>query len=133
DLVTVATVSENGLVTAVSPGTATITATSEGKAATATITVTRVPVASVAVTLAANSITSIGTTQATAALADALGTPLSGREVNWSSSNSSVATADASGLVTAAQPGSTDITATSEGTSSSATQTVTEVPVATVT
>ena len=41
----VATVSANGLVTGVAPGSATITATSEGKTGTATVTVTPIPVA----------------------------------------------------------------------------------------
>src|SRR5213075_856032 len=52
----VATVSSNGLVTAVAEGTARITATSEGKTASANITVTAAPVATVSVSLAASSI-----------------------------------------------------------------------------
>src|SRR5207248_368282 len=46
----VATVSNSGLVSGVTPGTATITATSEGKSGTSSVTVTKVPGATVGVT-----------------------------------------------------------------------------------
>src|SRR5207249_4227688 len=64
---------------------------------------------------------------------DANGNPLSGRVVTWSSNNTSVATVDAGGLVTAGAVGSATITATSEGKSGTAGITVTAVPGASVT
>src|SRR5207253_11222040 len=63
---------------------------------------------------------------------DAGGTPLSGRTVTWSSSNTAVATVSNSGLVSAVTPGSATITAASEGKSGTSSVTVTNVPVATV-
>src|SRR5437773_589908 len=84
---TVATVSNSGLVSGVTPGTATITATSEGKSGTSSITVTNVPVASVDVTPPSASVQAGQTVQLTATPRDAGGNPLSGRTVTWSSSN----------------------------------------------
>ncbi|GAB1341994.1 beta strand repeat-containing protein [Gemmatimonas sp.] len=129
----VATVSSTGLVTAVSPGTTTITATSEEKSGTATVTVSLVPVDSVHVTLADSSITVGATVQGTAVLRAATGTVLSGRTVTWSSSNSAVATVNASGLVTAVAAGTANISATSEGKTDSAPLTVSPAPVSSVT
>src|SRR5712691_5573882 len=110
----VATVSGSGLVTAVGAGSATITASSEGQSGTAAITVVRVPVASVTVTPASATVNEGQTLQLTATPKDANGNPLSGRAVAWSSSNTSVATVNGSGLVTAVVAGSATITATSE-------------------
>ncbi|HYT72635.1 MAG TPA: Ig-like domain-containing protein, partial [Gemmatimonadales bacterium] len=131
----VATVDASGLVTGVAVGSATITATSEGQSGSAAVTVAAapVPVASVAVTPATASIQVGQTVPLTAAPKDANGTTLSGRAVSWTSSNTSVATVDASGLVTGVAVGSATITATSEGKSGSAAVTVTQVPVASVT
>src|SRR5213076_3051662 len=128
----VATVSNSGLVSGVTPGTATITATSEGKSGTSSITVTPVPVASVDVTPATASVQAGQTVQLTATPRDAGGNPLSGRTVTWSSSNTEVATVSNSGLVSGVTPGSATITATSEGKSGTSSISVTNVPVATV-
>src|SRR5207245_3378728 len=83
----VAAVSNSGLVSGVTPGSATITATSEGKSGTSTITVTPVPVASVDVTPATASVQAGQTVQLTATPRDAGGDPLSGRTVTWTSCN----------------------------------------------
>jgi uncharacterized protein YjdB len=129
----IATVNSAGLVTAVSVGGATITATSEGKSGTSSITVIPVPVGSVTVSLSPNSITAVGTSQATATTFDGNGGTLTGRIVTWSSSNSAVATVSAQGVVTAVSVGTASIIATSEGKTGNATITVTPAPVATVT
>src|SRR6266542_3462680 len=128
----VATVTGSGLVSAVGPGLATITATSGGKSGTAAITVTSVPVAAVDVAPAVATIPQGQTTQLTATPKDAAGNPLAGRAVTWASSNGAVATVNNSGLVSALAAGSATITATSEGQSGSAGVTVTPVPVASV-
>jgi uncharacterized protein YjdB len=128
----VATVDASGMVSAVGPGSATITATSEGKSGVATLTVSQAPVATVSVTPSPLSMTVGQTTQLTAALADSAGNALNGRVVAWSTSNSAVATVSAQGLVTAIAPGSATITATSEGKSGSASLTVTNVAVGSV-
>src|SRR5207253_5002745 len=117
---TVATVSNSGLVSGVTPGTATITATSEGKSGTSSVTVTNVPVATVEVTPPSASVQAGQTVQLTATPKDANGAPLSGRTVTWSSSNTSVATVSNSGLVSGVTPGSITISATSEGKSGTA-------------
>jgi len=129
----VATVSVDGLVSAVAGGTATITATSEGKSGTSSVTVSVVPVASVSVTPASSSLRVGGSVQLSAATKDSTGNVLSGRAVTWSSSNPTAATVSGNGLVSALAAGSTTITATSEGKSGTAAVTVTVVPVASVT
>jgi len=120
----VASVTGSGLVTGAAAGSATITATSEGQSGPASITVANVPVGSVSVSPPAASILVNGTVQLVATPRDANGTPLSGRAVSWSSSNTSVATVSSSGVVTGAAAGAATITATSEGQSGSATVTV---------
>lgn len=118
----VATVS-NGVVTAVSVGTTTIGVVSEGKVAQVTVTVTTIPVDAVVV-LPASATIEVGLNQTfTATVFDAGDRPLSGRSIAWSSANPAVATVNG-GVVTAASAGTTMITATSEGKSSSAQVTV---------
>src|SRR6185295_6603066 len=123
----------NGNVTGMAPGSATITATSEGQSGTASITVTNVPVASVTVTPTSASVPQGQTVQLSATPKDANGTALTGRVVTWSSSNTAVASVNASGLVTSGAAGSATITATSEGKTGTSAITVTIVPVASVT
>lgn len=119
----VVSVSSSGVVTAVSPGTATVTATSEGKSGTAQITVNApppAPVASVTVT-PTNDTVAIGSTAALSATTrDASGHVLTGRTVTWTSSAPSVATVSSSGVVTGVTTGTATITALSEGRSGTA-------------
>ncbi|MEP6834736.1 MAG: Ig-like domain-containing protein [Gemmatimonas sp.] len=129
----VASVSATGVVSAVAPGTASITATSEGKSGSGTVTVSLVPVATVSVVLPAPARYVTQTTQAVATTKDSVGGVLTGRPVVWSTSDPNVATVSASGLVTAKGPGTANITASSEGKTGSAPVTVTLVPVAHVT
>jgi uncharacterized protein YjdB len=129
----VATVSASGLVTGVGAGTATITATSENKSGTATITVNLAPVNTVTVLPNPSSTFVAFTTSLTATLKDANGNTLTGRTVTWQSSNTSVASVNSSGVVTGLAPGTSTITATSEGHSGTSTLSVTLAPVATVT
>jgi Bacterial surface proteins containing Ig-like domains len=127
-------VAATGVVTAVAPGSAVITATSEGQTGTVTLTVTPIPVATVTVSAPSTSVVVGGTIALTATTRDASGTVLTGRGVAWSSGTPAVATVNATtGVVTAVAPGSSTITATSEGKSGSVTITVSLVPVATVT
>lgn len=128
----IATVSTSGLVTAVAPGTASITATSEGISGSATVTVSLIPVSTVAVTVTQSALQPGQTSQATAVTRDVNGVILNGRVVTWVSTNPSVATVSPSGLITAVAPGNTNVTATSEGVSTSVPITVTLIPVAAV-
>ena len=109
-----ASVSAAGLVTAVAPGSATITATADGKSGSAQITVTA-PVASVAVSASSTTLVPQQTLQLSVVLKDQAGTTLSGRTVTWASSSPTSATVSNAGLVTALALGTTTITATSEG------------------
>jgi len=118
-----ASVTAQGMVTAVGVGSTTITATSEGHTGSASVSVTQIPVASVSVTLASTTLLVGSNTQATAILRDANGGVLA-RSTEWSSDNTAVATVTPNGRVTALAIGSANITATSEGHSGSATLTV---------
>jgi uncharacterized protein YjdB len=125
----VATVNASGLATAVGAGTTTITATVQTGAGsvsgTATLTVTPAALASITVSPSAPSVTAGQTQQfsATGVYTDNSQQALS--SATWTSSNTSVATIDNSGLATAVAAGTTTITATSNGISGTATLTVT--------
>jgi uncharacterized protein YjdB len=122
---TLAAVTATGYVTGIKSGTATISAMSEGVTGSAVLTVTAPAtqppaVATVSVALSSAS-TLIGqTSQATATLKDAAGAVLTAPAVSWVSSDATVASVDASGLVTSLKAGSVTITASSNGKSGSA-------------
>lgn len=128
----VASVNQNGVVTGLAGGTATITAASEGKSGTARVTVTApstppptpTPVATVIVSPSNPSINVGQTVQMSATPKDGSGNVLEGRTVTWQSSYSAVATVSPSGLVTGVGAGTALVSATSEGKSSAATVTV---------
>ncbi len=121
----IATVSSNGVVTAVAAGTVVINATVEGIVGSLTVTVN--PTSSggaVSVTVTVNPALSVGqSAQATATAKDANGATIPA-SFTWSSSNTTVATVSASGMVTAISTGSTTVTATTSGKSGSAALTV---------
>ena len=106
----VATVDENGKVTAVGVGSTTITATAGGKSATCKITVTAKPVPIEGIALS-NAEVSVGRT----IQLEPVFTPsnTTQRAVEWSSSNNMIATIDANGRVRGVAEGKVTITATS--------------------
>ena len=119
-----ATVNASGLVTAVSNGSATITATAGEASGSATVSVAQV-VSAVAVVPAETTIAALGDTLRLAAEAlDANGNAVAGSEFSWESGDAAVATVDASGLVTAVANGDATIAATSGSVSGNATVTV---------
>lgn len=128
----IATVSSSGVVTTLAQGEARIAASALGKSATATITVTARDVASVVVQPATISMRVGVSSPLQAQTLDAEGQPLSGRTVTWASSNQTIATVSAQGVVTGVAPGAATITATSEGRVGQAAVTVTLPPVQTV-
>jgi uncharacterized protein YjdB len=111
----IASVSTSGVVTALTPGSATITVTCEGQTATASITVTAPTVASVTVAPSTATVSAGSTVQLAAVAKDASGAVIPGLTVTWSTSNSAVATVDNNGLVTGVGSGSAQITATVGG------------------
>lgn len=112
-----ATVDPGGLVTGVAEGgPVVVTASADGKSGTAQVSVTPVPVASVSVAPAAETVLQGSTRQLTATLKDAKGNTLTGRAVTWTSANTGVASVGSTGLVSAvAAGGPVTVTATAEG------------------
>ena len=124
--VAIATVgATTGLVTALAPGFATITATIGGTSNSQSVVVLPVPVSLVTVTLATGTLQIGETTQATAVTRDANNNVLTGRTVTWASTSPAVASVSETGLVTALSPGSTTIIGWSEGQGGPAQLTVT--------
>ena len=122
----VATVSSAGVVTALSIGSATITASSGSASGTASVTVQQV---AVSISLSPDSIVLAGpgdTAQVTASVKDGGGSPIVSPIITWSSSDEGVATVNSSGIVTAISQGTATMTATSEGVSGAATIVVEE-------
>ena len=106
----IATVSDNGLVTAAAEGTTTITAKAGDKTATCTVTVSKkvIPVTSVSLNKTSLALTEQETFQLSATVSPDNATD---KTVTWSSSNTAIATVSDNGLVTAAAEGTTTITA----------------------
>ncbi|GAB1341992.1 Ig-like domain-containing protein [Gemmatimonas sp.] len=118
--VTVAQVENDGTVTGIAPGAATIVATTEGRTAQAAVTVALPPVQAVTVSPTRDTLAVNGARQFAAELRDAAGAVLTGRSVVWASDNTTVAITSASGVVTALSPGTATISASSEGRSGAA-------------
>lgn len=119
----VATISSSGVATAVSTGSAQVTATvtdtsvNPAKVVTsspATLTINQV-LASIVVQPATATISVGGTQQYTATALDAKGNQVTGVNFAWSSSFANVATIDANGLATGQAKGTVTIVATAEG------------------
>ena len=127
---------ENGTVTALAVGTATVTASAGGKSMDCTVTVTEapavVPVSGVTLDRTVLSLTAGETEILTATVQPADATD---KTVVWSSSDSGVASVDNSGTVTARMAGTAVITASAGGQTASCTVTVAEpvIPVSAVT
>lgn len=122
----VATITTEGAVIGVSVGSATVSATADGKSATVPVTVTPEQAATVIVTPSSFTMRRNGTRQFTAVARNAQNVVIAGSVFRWSSSNSSVASVDQNGLVTAVAPGPVVITAESNQTIGRADITVTE-------
>ena len=110
----IATVNTSGSVTGASLGDATITATSEGQTGSASIGVLT-NIVTVALTPDPAQLISTLTLQMTATAQAADASALSGKTFTWSTADAAIVTVDANGLVTGATPGTTTISATSEG------------------
>ena len=133
DSPSVASVDQNGLVTARTLGTATISASYGGKTGSAPITVSQVPVKTVVITSAPPSIFIGQTTQLSAVAKDSAGNNLN-VVIRFHSQNTAVATVDSvTGIATGVSAGVAPMVAVSEGVSSTPVSvTVTAAPPSTV-
>ena len=111
----VATVNTSGVVTALAPGSASIAATVSGVAGSVSLTVSLAPVFFVAISPLNPSVREGQTITLTAQPSDAIGQPLPGRAVTWSSANSARATVTQAGVVAGVSAGLVYIRASSEG------------------
>jgi len=121
----VATVNNQGTVTAVAPGTATITGTVSGHSGAATITVPAPPVATVRITPGTANLARRDTVTLTAHLLDANGDPIVGPSVVWSVMSQSTGDSGDGAVVTVAAMGPTQALVTSNHTRGIATVTAT--------
>ncbi|MEQ1692967.1 MAG: Ig-like domain-containing protein, partial [Gemmatimonas sp.] len=128
----VVSVAADGVVTALGPGTALVFAAAEGRLATATITVTAITPSTVVVAPAVASVITGQSLDLTATLRDGAGTVITGRPIQWFSSNSSVAIVSSTGRVRGVSPGIARIDASVDGVIGSSNLTVVPVPIATV-
>lgn len=110
----IATVDNSGIVSGLTPGNTTITASSEGVSGTVLLTVIRLPVASVVISPRLPAVKQGETTVLTARAQDAVGRTLSDRTVTWTSRDPATATVSSAGVVTGVLTGTTWIVATSE-------------------
>ncbi|MFC5706962.1 beta strand repeat-containing protein [Aeromonas eucrenophila] len=128
----VATISLTGLVTAVTPGTATITGTLDGQTATLSATVTNATLNAGGLTITtppltlANGLSSQLTASGT--YSDGSSADVTAN-VHWSSSDPAIATVSQTGLVTAVAPGTATITGSLDGQNATLSVTVTNATI----
>jgi uncharacterized protein YjdB len=124
----VVAVDAGGRITGVAAGgPVSVTATIEGQQGRTQVRAVVGPVTSITVTPSTATVQAASSTQLTAVLRDELGNVITGRAVNWTTSDPAIATVSgAGGLVLGRRPGVATISATVEGRSS--TSTVTVVP-----
>lgn len=122
----IATVSNSGVVTGVSEGTATITAVSDGVVATSEVQIVSSTLAVDSISLVpAEAIIGVNSLlPLTATAFNESGVVLSGRVFTWTSSNNTVATVDRDGVVRGVSAGTATITVTSSGKTATAAVTV---------
>lgn len=121
DNAAVATITPAGVVVGVASGSVAVWAKSGNAEAAALISVSPRAVSSVTLDASLVEFEEGATRQVVASVRDADGAELPGRTVSWTSSDASVATVNASGLVSAVRSGVATITASVEGKSSAAT------------
>jgi uncharacterized protein YjdB len=109
----IVSVSQSGVLTGLSPGTATVTVTTQDGAKTASSVVTVSNVLITSVTLSKSAAT-VGVGDTTSIKATIAPVNASNKTVVWSSSNPSVATVNATGIVTAVAVGNATINATAQ-------------------
>ena len=124
----IATVDQTGVVTAIAPGRATLVASANGKRGERVLTVIEPAVNRILVTPDVARLVRGATLQLSAVTLDASSHLLSGRRIDYVTSDASRASVTPSGLVTALSPGAVTITATAGRATASTTLTVTATP-----
>lgn len=123
----IASVNENGIVTAVSEGTATITAKVDNAEATCTVTVTLAPITEIALDKTELTLTAESTDQLTVT------TEINGKPITWTSSNTAVVSVDENGKLTAVSEGVATVTAKVDNAEATCSVTVTPAPITEIT
>ena len=109
----IVSVDQNGLLTALTPGTVVISAEADQTSGSATVTVTEIPIGSCSLAPATSKLTVSQSVQPAVTLRDTANNVISslGRAIAWTSDNEIAATVTGSGLVTARKAGTARITA----------------------
>ncbi|QJR36340.1 Ig-like domain-containing protein [Gemmatimonas groenlandica] len=109
----IVSVDQNGLLTALTPGTVVISAEADQTTGNATVTVTEIPIGSCSLAPATSKLTVSQSVQPAITLRDTANNVISslGRSIAWTSDNEIAATVTGSGLVTARKAGTARITA----------------------
>ena len=130
----IATVSDNGVVSGVAAGRVSVAATAEGKSGVASVTVVTIPgrVTSVRIAPDKASVFVAASVNLVATAFDARGVAVTGRPIVWTTNNAGVAAVAQTGRVTGLLPGNAVITAVVDGASANATVTVSLMPVSRV-
>ena len=128
----VASVSSTGVILAIAPGVASISAASEGRAASIAMSVLAPTPATVDVSPSFVTLAPSQSANLLATVRDASGNVMTGQAVLWTSSNNGAATVTQAGVVTGVAPGIVVITAMSGGRSAAASVTVQSATVAAV-
>ena len=110
----VATVSAAGMVVAIKPGSARVSATGDGVTGSSMIAVTPAPVASIDIMPPTASLLAGETLQFRASVRSADGSIMDGRTITWSASDPAILRVSADGMATGVAPGTTAITARHE-------------------
>jgi uncharacterized protein YjdB len=129
---TVVQVTQAGIVTGISLGTARIIASAEEVADTVTLQVTQIPVGSVTLTPLQATLIEGQSVQLTATVRDSAGTEITDRPLEWLNSDPTRATVSNTGRVTAISAGNVNIIATSEGRSAQSSIVIQQIPVDTI-
>lgn len=129
----IATVSTDGTVHAVGVGTAVIIASSEGRVGTSTVSVSGVPIGSVVVSPASDTVIIGDMISLTYEVRDLNGTIVTGQSAIWTSSNNTVAAVASDGRVVGVSTGTAVISAIVDGVAGKSTVTVIKEPVLAVT
>ncbi|MCC6430794.1 MAG: Ig-like domain-containing protein, partial [Gemmatimonadaceae bacterium] len=129
---TVVAVDAAGVVTAVGVGSALVFASAEGRLASATVTVTGIAPSSMTVAPTPATVIAGQSRDLVATLRDGTGAVITGRTVQWTSTNNTVAVVSSTGRVRGVAPGTVRIDANTDGVIGSATIVVVPVPIATI-